>query len=310
MGLDEASIGPRPRGRGNHHHRPRGQGGRRASIGPRRRLVGITAVKASIGPRPRGRGNNMDEFCHYILPGQLQLGLDLAVEETVRARLAHELPVHLASIGPRPRGRGNDVAGRGVGHVDDRFNWASTSRSRKPGGSTRRRSSGLSRLQLGLDLAVEETSFSCARSRLVVRLQLGLDLAVEETSHSWNRMERGKRLQLGLDLAVEETPSRTSTRPASPPSFNWASTSRSRKQGAASAAPPSSRRASIGPRPRGRGNAPPPAGGAATTRTLQLGLDLAVEETFGANTRPPGGTVLQLGLDLAVEETSSRGRRR
>src|SRR6266540_4117226 len=176
----------------------------------------------------------------------LQLGLDLAVEETtitdpgVKAAVELQLGLDVGWSGS-PRSRlqlGLDLAVEETTWTSSvttsclaSFNWASTSRSRKRFAHGSHTNCRYILLQLGLDLAVEETSFSCARSRLVVRLQLGLDLAVEETSHSWNRMERGKRLQLGLDLAVEETPSRTSTRPTSPPSFNWASTSRSRKRG-------------------------------------------------------------------------------
>src|SRR6266498_5937879 len=76
-------------------------------------------------------------------------------------------------------------------------------------------------LQLGLDLAVEETSITDPGVKAAVELQLGLDVG-------WSGSPRS-RLQLGLDLAVEETTSR----------------------GAESVM---STIASIGPRPRGRGN--------------------------------------------------------
>src|SRR6266581_3982896 len=107
-------------------------------------------------------------------------------------------------------------------------------------------------LQLGLDLAVEEThSGCCAYSSAQWSLQLGLDLAVEETQRYETRCsKRGFLLQLGLDLAVEET---QGERPNSKSRirFNWASTSRSRK--------------------------PDLAGGFGGGGSLQLGLDLAVE---------------------------------
>src|SRR6266542_2646949 len=85
-----------------------------------------------------------------------------------------------------------------------RFNWASTSRSRK------------------------HPEFSPARG-CRTWLQLGLDLAVEETRNSSAAGEEWyKMLQLGLDLAVEET-WLLRARLHRTKSFNWASTSRSRK---------------------------------------------------------------------------------
>src|SRR6266545_2355800 len=75
-------------------------------------------------------------------------------------------------------------------------------------------------------------------------------------------------------------------RPACPvgAGFNWASTSRSRKR------PMLSRHFN-------------------TSTSLQLGLDLAVEETHGSPLFRSDATLpLQLGLDLAVEETPPRWR--
>src|SRR6266496_1429311 len=86
---------------------------------------------------------------------RLQLGLDLAVEET-RHHQGQVRRGEAASIGPRPRGRGNLRALREIRDASDE-------------------------LQLGLDLAVEETRNGLAAMRRVVGLQLGLDLAVEET---------------------------------------------------------------------------------------------------------------------------------
>src|SRR6266540_2562405 len=102
--------------------------------------------------RSRKRGITRAKFGE---PCRLQLGLDLAVEETKR----HDAEQHAgcpASIGPRPRGRGNLRALREIRDASDE-------------------------LQLGLDLAVEETRSGLAAMRRVVGLQLGLDLAVEET---------------------------------------------------------------------------------------------------------------------------------
>src|SRR6266496_2063255 len=134
-----------------------------------------------------------------------------------------------------------------------RFNWASTSRSRKPASSSPRStfprsfnwdSTSRSRkhpefspargcrtwLQLGLDLAVEETrNSSAAGEEWYKMLQLGLDLAVEETWRQHHAFTKAiEQLQLGLDLAVEET-WLLRARLHRTKSFNWASTSRSRK---------------------------------------------------------------------------------
>src|SRR6266540_15306 len=62
---------------------------------------------------------------------RLQLGLDLAVEET-RHHQGQVRRGEEASIGPRPRGRGNLLALRRAARRLPGFNWASTSRSRKP----------------------------------------------------------------------------------------------------------------------------------------------------------------------------------
>src|SRR6266540_4295758 len=108
-----------------------------------------------------------------------------------------------------------------------RFNWASTSRSRKhPEFSPAR--GCRTWLQLGLDLAVEETPKGLGFVAPFYSLQLGLDLAVEETRSTLSLAWSMKELQLGLDLAVEET-WLLRARLHRTKSFNWASTSRSRK---------------------------------------------------------------------------------
>src|SRR6266545_2910086 len=116
-----------------------------------------------------------------------------------------------------------------------RFNWASTSRSRK------------------------HPEFSPARG-CRTWLQLGLDLAVEETMLPALLALTTEALQLGLDLAVEET----------------GTLEYLRKVGAV---------ASIGPRPRGRGNEGMQAHSSSSLPSLQLGLDLAVEETRDGRAR-------------------------
>src|SRR6266542_4443441 len=164
-------------------------------------------------------------------------------------------------------------------------------------------------LQLGLDLAVEETTYSAAwaagpaacfnwastsRSRKLDEaprrpgegqgLQLGLDLAVEETlSHAAQR-RAGRRASIGPRPRGRGNPPSSGTSTACPSCFNWASTSRSRKHDQ---------------------------GGAAldSTVVLQLGLDLAVEETPVTELSSAGFVTLQLGLDLAVEETPPRRSR-
>src|SRR6266545_3528897 len=238
---------------------------------------------ASIGPRPRGRGNPPGDparqaliHCfnwastsrsrkQFLRPtfgrllGRLQLGLDLAVEETRRPsdRGGVGFP---ASIGPRPRGRGNRQNRSATWALLIRFNWASTSRSRKPP-ILRPGRRGPRLASIG------------PRPRGRGNFSTSSPLISATNSFNWASTSRSRKptlfgdvnsvpilLQLGLDLAVEET------RPGR---------GRARLDGSAS----------IGPRPRGRGNAAETIKGARSTWTLQLGLDLAVEET--ARVREP-----------------------
>src|SRR6266540_3525819 len=205
------------------------------------------------------------------------------------------------------------------------FNWYSTSRSRKQGlerplirllGRFNCASSSRSRKQ-----RAQRTSGNALAS-----LQLGLDLAVEETLKDAREAKLAIALQLGLDLAVEETP-RILARPGMSHVASIGPRPRGRGNSKHALARMVDEGASIGPRPRGRGNLAA-AGKVAPNEKLQLGLDLAVEETMGCRLTPrppsprfnwastsrsrkpamvePGATVdlwLQLGLDLAVEET-------
>src|SRR6266496_3343062 len=166
-----------------------------------------------------------------------------------------------------------------------RFNWASTSRSRKhPEFSPAR--GCRTWLQLGLDLAVEETrNSSAAGEEWYKMLQLGLDLAVEETWRQHHAFTKAiEQLQLGLDLAVEETmlPALLAlTTEALQLGLDLAVEETGtleylRKVGAV---------ASIGPRPRGRGNEGMQAHSSSSLPALQLGLDLAVEETRDGRAR-------------------------
>ncbi len=238
-----ASIGPRPRGRGNRSRERRGSAQCRrfnwASTSRSRKLEAQAAEaeslpSASIGPRPRGRGNEQDIA--------LRMGLDVA------------------SIGPRPRGRGNLEPARQ--HVNATY-----------------------KLQLGLDLAVEETTITDPGVKAAVELQLGLDVG-------WSGSPRS-RLQLGLDLAVEETTWTSSVTTSCLASFNWASTSRSRKRFAH--------------------------GSHTNCRyiLLQLGLDLAVEETTSRGAESVMSTIASIGprprgrgnlADLLVEEAPPQVR--
>src|SRR6266540_1135174 len=295
--LRPASIGPRPRGRGNKLLVRKVTVGCEASIGPRPRGRGNFPLlepdgageAASIGPRPRGRGNPEPNEHEAGVAAELQLGLDLAVEETPGDGFGDRPRLRRASIGPRPRGRGNhELPARNAG-----FRNASI-------GPRPRGRGNLVRLAKDADV--------------VDKLQLGLDLAVEETRpHSW-KPSRVVMLQLGPDLAVEETGCGFGSSSLQPAGFNWASTSRSRKRSSVAGGGDSRVAASIGPRPRGRGNCHRCSAPRPRPARLQLGLDLAVEETvargivvldpvvasIGPRPRGRGNRALARQLDVAV----------
>ncbi len=112
----EASMGPRPRGRGIR----------------RTTLVPSHSSRASMGPRPRGRGILTAARVIRVGETRLQWGHDLAVVESPWGD-DPILWVLDASMGPRPRGRGiggTVVEGRVVSPTS--FNGATTSRSWNP----------------------------------------------------------------------------------------------------------------------------------------------------------------------------------
>src|SRR5579884_3692752 len=93
-GFPQASMGPRPIGRGNSMQF----------------CVIYLGTVASMGPRPIGRGNRPGEgaLMRYV---ELQWGRDRSVAE-IWAELTDERGNLLASMGPRPIGRGNASLGR------------------------------------------------------------------------------------------------------------------------------------------------------------------------------------------------------
>ncbi len=224
------------------------------------------------------RSRKLDEAPRRPGEGQgLQLGLDLAVEETL-SHAAQRRAGRRASIGPRPRGRGNFSSSSPLISATNSFNWASTSRSRKPTlfGDV---NSVPILLQLGLDLAVEETRPGRGRARLDGSASIGPRPRGRGNSSQASRMSP-RRARFNW-ASTSRSRKRRAPRPRSRrhrQRFNWASTSRSRKPRSRSSRRPGSLRfnwastsrsrkrrrddqgravdvdASIGPRPRGRGN--------------------------------------------------------
>ncbi len=184
-----ASIGPRPRGRGNPPGDPARQAlihcfnwastsrSRKQFLRPTfGRLLGRLQLgldlaveetrrpsdrggvgfPASIGPRPRGRGNRQNRSATWALLIRFNWASTSRSRKPPILRPGRRGP-RLASIGPRPRGRGNWMKHRADQAKGKGFNWASTSRSRKPSHMLPNAAPAVG-LQLGLDLAVEETS--------------------------------------------------------------------------------------------------------------------------------------------------------
>ena len=111
-GVNDASMGPRPNGRGRGDLRRIMVGLPAASMGPRpngrgRTTEGIAragSTSASMGPRPNGRGRSMN----CCIQRDLSLGFNGAASKRTRkvcAKDSDEFHVW-ASMGPRPNGRG------------------------------------------------------------------------------------------------------------------------------------------------------------------------------------------------------------
>ena len=182
----QASMGPRPFGRGRLWPTMRGSVVRPASMGPRpfgRGRAGLgrrhprTAASfngaatfrsrkgdngnvvgrrqsASMGPRPFGRGRFIVQIIPYFSP-MLQWGRDLSVAEGAQFCLLY-VDVHNASMGPRPFGRGRAIIWAVV------ENWEV--------------------LQWGRDLSVAEGPNRFLHGGRHVLLQWGRDLSVAEGS--------------------------------------------------------------------------------------------------------------------------------
>ena len=162
-----ASMGPRPRGRGNVALSRRDPRTQFASMGPRPRGRGngslpglrLKSNQASMGPRPRGRGNAAVTGRLIPISVGLQWGRDRAVAEMTRTE-ARQAADFIASMGPRPRGRGNLRLSLGSKNPPTGFNGAATARSRK---CAEWHSAFVvtGRLQWGRDRAVAEIGARC-----------------------------------------------------------------------------------------------------------------------------------------------------
>src|SRR5579883_744243 len=208
-------MGPRPIGRGNYgRSAPRG-GGR----------------EASMGPRPIGRGNSppMTAYLRYRR-SRLQWGRDRSVAE---------IALSTALDGTRDKelqwGRDRSVAeirGRGawVRQGMAGFNGAATDRSRKlPPSPAQPPRSGM--LQWGRDRSVAEMRLS-----------------------SLPPQPPGGTLQWGRDRSVAEMHPRSHGAPRGEPSLQWGRDRSVAEMRALVARYASGKKASMGPRPIGRGN--------------------------------------------------------
>ena len=311
---------------------------------------------ASMGPRPRGRGNGSMANAGTVTTSALQWGRDRAVAEiklrhswkrspccfngaaTARSRKYPAADVTLgdgvdASMGPRPRGRGNvnrsraqtsttplqwgrdravaELLTTSVSEVQRTcFNGAATARSRKSP-CANLPCSGVSPASMGPrprgrgNMALDITALQTA-----VALQWGRDRAVAEMGNLSKSPPTPKLLQWGRDRAVAEMRVSTWTSPATTWCFNGAATARSRKS--RHGPPPSSMPCCFN--------------GAATARSrkfrsawrvrrarpsLQWGRDRAVAEMAKTVTANAIEEKLQWGRDRAVAEMTpySAGRR-
>ena len=180
---------------------------------------------ASMGPRPFGRGRESTgrtlTTCIRASMGPRPFGRGRRRNIQYFFQLIH------ASMGPRPFGRGRPRRPRAGSPASACFNGAATFRSRKE--SAGRISGGReAMLQWGRDLSVAEGVISTMRLCTATLLQWGRDLSVAEGVYVEGAQAAEGLLQWGRDLSVAE--------------------------GAGIAASgPRSARASMGPRPFGRG---------------------------------------------------------
>ena len=155
-------------------------------------------------------------------------------------------------MGPRPFGRGRPKVRFVYTARVISFNGAATFRSRKEDVNSTARPD-LAPLQWGRDLSVAEGLVDGVAAANKGLLQWGRDLSVAEGARVPAAARAlDLRLQWGRDLSVAEGPP-LGPRPRPRRRFNGAATFRSRKGGAGSAAAHEDERASMGPRPFGRG---------------------------------------------------------
>ena len=172
-----ASMGPRPRGRGIARGRHPISGGpdcfNGAATARSRNYINCPRVSgkvlASMGPRPRGRGIESARSGQDPL-GRLQWGRDRAVAELYRGP-GHELPGREASMGPRPRGRGIRVR-RGSSRGIVRASMGPRPRGRGISGSVRS-TFEIRLLQWGRDRAVAELLQPTPQAALPLAASMG-----------------------------------------------------------------------------------------------------------------------------------------
>ena len=138
-GADEASMGPRPIGRGNpswcscNRSRPSGFNGAatdRSRKLPSASCRALGVSQASMGPRPIGRGNFKGFDPDAALSARASMG-PRPIGRGNRSRLRSTGRRSCASMGPRPIGRGNMGTLERPDSLQVGFNGAATDRSRK-----------------------------------------------------------------------------------------------------------------------------------------------------------------------------------
>src|SRR5579883_3244133 len=208
-------MGPRPIGRGNYgRSAPRG-GGR----------------EASMGPRPIGRGNSppMTAYLRYRR-SRLQWGRDRSVAEIQRRPRRTRRDGECFNGAATDRSRKLPSALPSTGQGTAGFNGAATDRSRKlPPSPAQPPRSGM--LQWGRDRSVAEMRLS-----------------------SLPPQPPGGTLQWGRDRSVAEMHPRSHGAPRGEPSLQWGRDRSVAEMRALVARYASGKKASMGPRPIGRGN--------------------------------------------------------